>query len=177
MASIRAQLNGTTTGFRYQGYVEAAQFCAQNKINLPEALQWADSAISQPFFGRENFATLQAKAQVLMAMGRDADADAVMQKAIKHPTASNVDAYQYGRGLLNAGKTEKAMEIFRLNQKLHPEDKFTQQRRTGQRVHRIGRQKECNQILGVGDQECSSRIRRQYLPYYEGELKKLKGGA
>jgi hypothetical protein len=82
LAKIRSELNGTTTGFRYQGYMEAAQFCAQNKINLVEALQWADSAISQPFFGRENFSTLQAKAQVLMAMNKTAEADAVMDKAV-----------------------------------------------------------------------------------------------
>jgi tetratricopeptide (TPR) repeat protein len=176
VASMRAQLNGTTTGFRYQGYIEAAQFCAQNKINLPEALQWADSAISQPFFGRENFATLQTKAQVLTAMGRDADADVVMQKAIKHPTASNIEVYQYGRGLLTAGKTEKAMEIFKLNQKLHPDDKFINNVGLARSYTALGDKKNAIKYWELAIKNVPAN-QKQYLPYYEGELKKLKGGA
>ena len=57
----------------------AAQFCADNKINLEEGLVWADRAIKEPLrgaaLGREDFSTLQTKAAVLTAMGKDSEAD------------------------------------------------------------------------------------------------------
>jgi hypothetical protein len=176
LAKIRSELNGTTTGFRYQGYMEAAQFCAQNKINLVEALQWADSAISQPFFGRENFSTLQAKAQVLMAMNKTAEADAVMDKAVKHPTATMLDIHQYGRALLNGGKAEKAMEIFKLNQKIHPEEKFTTYAGLARGYTAIGDKKNAikNWEIAIRNLPANQQGNRSY---YEAELKKLKGGA
>jgi hypothetical protein len=35
-------------GFNYQNWQAAAQFTAANKVNLAEALVWADKAISEP---------------------------------------------------------------------------------------------------------------------------------
>src|SRR3984893_6441305 len=61
-------------GFNYQNWQTAAQFCADNKINLEEALAWAEKAIHEPFrgatFGVEDFSTVSTKAAVLDAMGR-----------------------------------------------------------------------------------------------------------
>jgi hypothetical protein len=72
-------------GFNYANWQTAAQFCADHKINLDEALVWADKAIYEPFragaLGSEDASTLGTKAAVLRAMGRDAEANAVMEKA------------------------------------------------------------------------------------------------
>lgn len=174
VAQIRSELNGTTKGFRYQGYVEAAQFCAQNKINLQEALQWADSAISQPFFGRENFTTLQTKAQVLTAMGKDAEADAVLSKAVKHPTATPIEMYQAGRGILAAGKAEKAMEIFRLIQQKHPEEKFLNNVGLARGYTALGDKKNAIKHWELALKNLPVN-QQPYRSFYEGELKKLKG--
>ncbi len=69
-------------GFNYQNWQTAAQFCADNKINLEEALVWAEKAIHEPFrgatFGVEDFSTVSTNAAVLDAMGRASDADAVI---------------------------------------------------------------------------------------------------
>jgi tetratricopeptide (TPR) repeat protein len=115
-------------GFRYEDWQTAAQFCADNKINLEEALVWADKAISVPFrgatVGHEDFSTLQTKAAVLEAMGRENDADAVMQKALHLPGTAAVTIYAYGMQLLRSGKQTKAMEVFTFNQQQHPEDKY-----------------------------------------------------
>jgi hypothetical protein len=66
-------------GFDYRNWQNAAQFCADNKVNLEEALTWADKAIMEPFrgaaLGHEDFSTLQTKGAVLEAMGRGAEAD------------------------------------------------------------------------------------------------------
>jgi hypothetical protein len=127
VAKIRQQLQ-SWPGFRYEDWQAAAQFCADNKVNLEEALTWADKAISGPFRGatipHEDFATLQTKAAVLTAMGRDSEADAVMQKALRLPGTDAYSIYAYGMGLLNGGKKSKAMEIFLTNQRQHADEKF-----------------------------------------------------
>jgi hypothetical protein len=115
-------------GFNYQNWQNAAQFCADNKINLEEALVWADKAINGPFrgatIGHEDFSTVGTKAAVLTAMGREADADALMDKALRIPGTDAYSIYAYGMGLLKKDRKSKAMEIFTFNQKNHPEDKF-----------------------------------------------------
>jgi len=127
VAKMRQELQ-SWPGFRYEDWQTAAQFCADNKINLEEALTWADKAISAPFrgatVGQENFSTLQTKASVLDAMGRQADADAVMQKAVHLPGTDAYSLYAYGMGLLRVGRNAKAMEIFTLNRQQRPEEKF-----------------------------------------------------
>ena len=127
VAQIRQQLE-SWPGFRYEDWQTAAQFCADNKVNLEEALTWADKAISGPFrgatIGHADFSTLQTKAAVLTAMGRDAEADAIMQKALHVAGTDAYSMYAYGVGLLKAGKNVKAMEVFSFNRQQHPEEKF-----------------------------------------------------
>jgi Protein of unknown function (DUF2911) len=127
VAKMRQQLE-FWPGFRYEDWQSAAQFCADNKINLEEALIWAEKAISTPFrgatVGHEDFSTLQTKAAVLTAMGRDADAEAVMQKALHLSGTDSYSIYAYAVGLLRSGKNSKAMEVFKVNQQQHPEEKF-----------------------------------------------------
>ncbi|HET9793182.1 MAG TPA: DUF2911 domain-containing protein [Thermoanaerobaculia bacterium] len=115
-------------GFNYQNWQTAAQFCADHKIDLDEALVWADRAIHEPFrgatVGREDFSTLETKASVLEAMGRSGEADALMEKALALPGTSAFEIYIYGSRRLAAGKNEAALEVFRLNQERHPDEKF-----------------------------------------------------
>lgn len=103
-------------GFNWIAYNEAAQFCAQNGINLEEALQWADAALSMPFISEVNYTTLSTKAQVLSAMGREQEAADFQKKAIYHPSAQAFQIHQYGRKLLAEGKTEEALDAFRYNE-------------------------------------------------------------
>jgi hypothetical protein len=127
VAELRQQLE-SWPGFRYEDWQTAAQFCADNKINLEEALVWADKAISGPFrgatIGHEDFTTLQTKADVLTAMGRNNEADAVMQKALRLPGTDAYSLYAYGVGTLKGGNKAKAMEVFSLNRQQHPDERF-----------------------------------------------------
>jgi DUF2911 family protein len=124
---IRKDLLGWP-GFNYQNWQNAAQFCADNKINLDEALVWADKAISEPFrngaLGKKDFSTLRTKASVLRAMGRGADADGVMDEAAAMADAPVMGIHQYGTSLIAAGRKDKAMAIFRMNRERHPEEPF-----------------------------------------------------
>lgn len=127
VAEIRKELQAWP-GFKYQNWQTAAQFCANHKINLEEALIWADKAINEPFKGPtrgvKNSSTLATKAAVLQAMGRTADADAVIDEALRLPETDVVRIYFYASGLLAAGRNDRALEIFKANQQHHPEEKF-----------------------------------------------------
>ena len=160
-------------GFNYQNFASAANFCASNKINLEEALTWADAAISAPFFGQENFSTLQTKASVLTAMNKTSEADAVMMKAINHPTASVSQIHVYGRTLIGEGKNDKALEVFKLNAKLHPEDKFTPNVGLARGYAAVGDKKNSAKYWEAAIKNIPEN-QKQFLSVYEGELKKMK---
>lgn len=127
VAQMRRQLQ-SWTGFNYQSWQSAAQFCADNNVNLEEALVWADKAIKEPFrgavLGHEDFSTLQTKAAVLTAMGREPEADATMDKAMHMPGTNVMAVHQAGTRLLRTGRKDKAMEVFKFNATQHPEEKF-----------------------------------------------------
>jgi tetratricopeptide (TPR) repeat protein len=170
---IRDELRGDV-GFDYNNIQAAAQFCAQNNINLEEALTWADAAIYPPL-GREEFATLQTKAMVLHAMKRDAEAAAIMDKAINHATANVTAVHQYGRTLLNEGKKEKALEVFKLNRQRNPDDKFTTFVGLARGYTAMGDTKNAikNWEIAIKNLPADQKAN---LAAYEAELKKLKGG-
>ncbi|HKW09046.1 MAG TPA: DUF2911 domain-containing protein [Gemmatimonadaceae bacterium] len=127
IAQMRKDLE-SWPGFNYQNWAQAALFAASNKIDLDEALAWANKAIYEPFRGAtvgvEDFSTLQVKASVLHAMGRDTDADTTMDRAVRLSGTSARGVYQYGSSLLAAGRAPRALAMFKLNRELHPGDKF-----------------------------------------------------
>jgi hypothetical protein len=51
---MRQDLQSWAAGFNYKDWQSAAQFCADNKINLEESLTWADKAIDGPFRGPQS---------------------------------------------------------------------------------------------------------------------------
>jgi len=161
-------------GFDYRNLSAAAQFCARNKTNLEEALTWAEQAITQPFFGREDFSTLQTKAMVLTALNRSAEAESVMAKAIAHPTATVQAVHQYGRLLLNDGKNEKALEVFKLNRQRNPQDTFTTYVGLARGYAAIGDKKNAIKNWETAIKNLPED-QKPNLAAYEAELKKLKG--
>ncbi|HEU5218980.1 MAG TPA: tetratricopeptide repeat protein, partial [Gemmatimonadales bacterium] len=74
--------------------------------------------------GREDFSTLSTKGAVLRAMGREAEADSTMERAIHLPGATAATVYQYGMALLRSGRTDRALEIFTANRKQYPDEPF-----------------------------------------------------
>jgi tetratricopeptide (TPR) repeat protein len=127
IAQIRQDLE-SWPGFNYQNWQTAAQFAVANKIALDEALVWANKAIYEPFRnaaqGRQDFSTFAAKASVLQALGRDGDADTTMDRAMRSEGATAPGIYQYGMNLLNAGRKERALQIFKSDVARFPADKF-----------------------------------------------------
>ena len=111
----------STAGFNWQGWSQAANFALQNDTLLEEALTWAETAISAPFVGQENFNTLQTKGRVLDKLGRSDEAETILMQAVNHPTAGPLQIHGYGRQLLTQGETKKALEVFQLNAEKHPD--------------------------------------------------------
>ncbi len=118
--NMRKELQ-SATGFTWQGWNAAAQYCLMNDTHLEEGLQWAENAVSMPFIGEANFTTLQTKGQLLDKLGQKEESEKVMQQAINHPTANPLLIHAYGRQLLGQGEKEKALEVFLLNAKKYPD--------------------------------------------------------
>lgn len=160
-------------GFDPANWSRAASFCAQNKVNLEQALAWAEQAMNPNNGGTRNFEALSAKTQVLMAMGKNNEANAVMDEAIRMPGVSVQNIHQYGRVLLNAGDKEKAMEVFKYNAKIHPEEKFTTYVGLARGYTAIGNKKEAIKNWEIALKNLPAE-QANNKAVYENELKKLK---
>jgi len=175
---IRKQLQ-SWPGFDYRNWQQAAQFCADRKIDLEEALIWADKAIKEPFrgaaLGREDFSTLRTKAAVLTAMGRDTEADSIMDKALHLPGTDVTAVHQYGQTLLRAGKKDKAMEVFKLNAQQHPEEKFTTYVGLARGYTAIGDKQKAIQNWEIALKNVPEN-QKTNLPLYQKALNDLKSG-
>jgi tetratricopeptide (TPR) repeat protein len=117
VASFRRELR-SEKGFTWEGWNQAALWCAQHKVNLDEALLWADSATSTNFGGDRNFLAWSTKAEVLQQLGRGPEADAILKKSL--PLATMIELHQYGRQLLIQKKQKEALDIFKQNHDKHP---------------------------------------------------------
>ncbi|MFI5179775.1 MAG: DUF2911 domain-containing protein [Thermoanaerobaculia bacterium] len=117
--SMRKQLR-TDVGFSGTSFRQAADYCLANKINLPEALTWAQKAVSDPFFGEENFQSLSTLWRAQAANGKDAEAAKTLEKALASPTATPIAIHLLGRQLQADGKTNEAMKVFQTNARRFP---------------------------------------------------------
>ena len=115
--SFRNELT-SSKGFKYEAWLEAANFCLQHNVNLDEALQWSNYSISGPYIGQKNFKTLSTKANLLNKMARTAEAETIMKEAI--PLATLQELNSYGRQLLRDKKNTQALEIYKLNAQKNP---------------------------------------------------------
>ncbi len=174
ISKMRDELR-SAPGFDYQNWMTAAQFCVQNKTNLEEALTWAETAVSGQFVGQENFNSLQTKAAVLNALGRDAEASVIMDKAIKRSEATVQAIHQYGRSLLQAGKNDKALEVFKYNAQLHAEDKFTPNVGLARAYAALGDKKNAIKFWDLAIKNLPAE-QKQFLTQYKAEVDKLKSG-
>jgi tetratricopeptide (TPR) repeat protein len=76
--------------------------------------------VSRQFVGQENFTTLRTLSDLQAANGLAADAEKTDQKALEHPTAGVMDLHAYGRQLIAQGEKEKALKVFEMNARRHP---------------------------------------------------------
>ncbi|MGE5346517.1 MAG: DUF2911 domain-containing protein [Acidithiobacillales bacterium] len=116
---LRKELR-TDLGFTSGNWRAAASYCIENKVNLPEALAWAQKAVSDPNVGEENFQNLATLWRAQLANGKTADAEKTLEKALAHPTAAPIPIHYLGRQLLTEGRKDEALKVFQANAKRFP---------------------------------------------------------
>jgi hypothetical protein len=122
IASFRKELR-SEKGFNWESWNQAADYCAQNKTNLDQALLWADTATSVNFGGSQSFQSWGTKAAVLDSLGRTTEGDEAMKKAL--PYGSINDLYFYARTLTRAKRGKEALEVFKIDYDKHPDEFLT----------------------------------------------------
>ncbi len=115
MAQVQSELRGQR-GFNFAALAQAANW-ASNAGYHDQALSWADAAISAPFVGQRNYNTLTTKATVLFNKGDSDEALETMDEAIRLESATAGQIHQYGRRLIAQDMDDKALEVFKYNQK------------------------------------------------------------
>jgi tetratricopeptide (TPR) repeat protein len=113
LANIRNQLRNSAQ-YIWAGFDDAATWCADNKVNLEEALSWADRSIQQ----EERFENLTTKARILEALNRDTEAKTARARSME--IANAVQLYIYGRQLQTEKKKAEAIAIYRVVAKRFP---------------------------------------------------------
>jgi hypothetical protein len=175
---IRKDLLGWP-GFSWQNWQAAAQFCADHKINLEEALVWADKAITEVFRnaapGHRDFTTLSTKAAVLAAMNRVEEADRVMDQALGAEGATPDVIYRYGMTVLRAGRTPRAVAIFERNRVLNPGEKFFTSLGLARGYTAAGQKAKAIESWEIAIKNVPEAQRGQ-VPQFEAALRALKGG-
>jgi tetratricopeptide (TPR) repeat protein len=117
VANIRNQMRGRAQ-FEWQAPNQAAQFYLAKKINLDEALKWADLSIQN----EERFENLTTKADLLKAMNKPDEAKKIWDQALAKTTP--VQLYSYGRRLQSEKKDAEAIEILKDVTKRYPASPF-----------------------------------------------------
>ncbi len=112
LASFRKELR-SQKGFTWMSWNQAVQWALQRNIALDEALVWSDTAVSRTFGGNSQFQTWSTRAQLFTKLGRSAEADLALKKAM--PFANMNELHQYARQLVQQKKPKEALEIFKMN--------------------------------------------------------------
>jgi hypothetical protein len=106
LSNIRHQLRNSAQ-YIWQGWDDAATWCAENKTNLEEALKWSEHSVQM----EERFENLMTKSRILGEMERTTDAAAARDRAMEIGSAAQV--YIYGRQLQRDQKKAEAMAVCR----------------------------------------------------------------
>jgi Protein of unknown function (DUF2911) len=112
-AKLKAQIRGWQR-YTWEGWDEASQTLLALKVDLPDALTYADESIK----AEKRFETLMMKADVLEAMDRKGEAAPLRAEAVA--AANAIQLNSYGRQLQRAGKQDEAFAVFEMNAKRYP---------------------------------------------------------
>lgn len=117
LPGIRDELRGHAQ-YEWQKLAEAAQYCVAKKINLDEALRWAEQSINI----EERFDNLSLKADILKALNKAEEAKTVWTRALEKADVPQL--YSYARRMQSEKRDAEAMEMFQTVVKRAPQDVF-----------------------------------------------------
>jgi tetratricopeptide (TPR) repeat protein len=116
-ASLKKQLRNLSQ-YTWISWDEAATYLLTEKVNLDEALAYANKSIEN----EDRFDNELTKSKVLTALNRKDEALAAQKKALD--LASPLQVHMYARGLQGEKRSDEAFVIFRENAKKHPDQWF-----------------------------------------------------
>ena len=156
---IRQQLRGIQQ-YSWAPPNEAAQYCLTKKIDLPEALKWAELSIQN----EERFDNLATKSGILRAMGKTDEAD----KTWKHATeiAQPAQLYTYARQLQREKREAEAMTIFQQVVAQSPDDLFGHVANARLKSHAgdyAGAAEEVKKAMPLSPNEAQTQALQSYL--------------
>ena len=105
LTNIRNQLRSDAY-WEWYSWCQAADYCAEYKINTKEALEWVNKSIEL----RENFSNWDVKAKLLKQLGDEEAAQKAIERAIE--VGNEVYLERYGRRLLNKRDFNGAAFVF-----------------------------------------------------------------
>jgi hypothetical protein len=111
---MAVQLTGIP-GFFWEGWNQAANYCYVNGVELEQGLEWADRSIGIT----KNVTNTFTKALILSALGKNDEASKLKAEAFTN--AQEVDVNTLGYQLLNGGKIDDAIFVFKKNTELYPD--------------------------------------------------------
>lgn len=119
VAMFRKELR-SDKGFLFEAWAQAAQWCANNNVNLDEALLWTDTATSTNFGGDRAFFAWNTKSEVLRKLNRAKEANDIMKKIL--PYGNMTELHIYARQLLKEKNYNEALDVFKTNYEKHPNE-------------------------------------------------------
>jgi len=117
-ADLKTQLRGGSQ-YIWESWDEAANYLLASKVNLPQALDYANHSIQV----ESRFDNLLTKSQVFEAMGKKDESVAVRNQALD--LASAIQIHSFARQLQFQGHQDQAFELFRTNIKKYPNEWIT----------------------------------------------------
>jgi tetratricopeptide (TPR) repeat protein len=113
-ASLQKQMRGLVQ-YTWDAWDDAATYLVDNKMNLNEALTYADKSIQN----EERFENLMTKAKILDALGRKDEATTARNKALGIANAQQL--YGYGRQLQREKRQDEAFALYLSTAKKYPD--------------------------------------------------------
>jgi tetratricopeptide (TPR) repeat protein len=111
--SMSRELTGHA-GFQASAFLQAANYCIGNNYDLEQGLKWVDKSISM----NKNFGNVYAKSRLLEKTGKADEAKQLESEAMQIATENDLNSL--GSQLTSEKEYDKAIEIFNVNLKSHP---------------------------------------------------------
>jgi tetratricopeptide (TPR) repeat protein len=114
IARIQNQLRNSAQ-YTWSGWNDAADYCLEAKVNLEQAVKWADRSIQM----EDRFENEMTKSQLLKELKRDTESAAARKKALE--LGNPAQLYSFGRQMQQQGHKTEALEYFRAVAKRFPD--------------------------------------------------------
>ncbi len=102
-------------GFLWDGYNNAALYCARQGVEFEKAMGWVDESIRR----NKNFSNLSTKYLILKKTGKNEEASKLLAEAM--PMGQENEVNNFGYVMMGEGDLDVALKLFKYNTEQHPD--------------------------------------------------------